>query len=441
MSSAALKSFRLAKDLEGTTTKSKTKTQCSENDFVKHYSNHFSDRNLPMPPELDPENPFIPPNTFDAPLVDESEPTHGEVLKALSGFKNGKAKGTDDIHNEQLKSAVSSSAFVGIVLKLMLLLWNCPILPAKWLSCKISTLYEKESPLLAKNYRPVSMIATISKVLTKIVNFRVKERYEHVLSRDQFGFRSNSGTIDAIFSVNQLVKKKNSPVHAIFLVLRGAFDLVDRKQLFRVLEIQLESKKISNLIESYYTGTTGTIKGGNVVFDIGSGVRQGAEESPFCFNLFFDYVLAVVEDEVRREIGDAGVPFRYAMPLECNPRHLRRTGPGAGTGWMFKIAYADDLVFFDTDPERLRHVLRITNSVFKRFGLIIAKDKTKSILFNSLEPQPESIYDVDGEPLEHVNAFRYLGYNLNTKDADHFLNCQVGAAWSAFNKHKHALTD
>ena len=259
--------FRLAKDLEGPTKKSKTKTQCSEDDFVKHYSNHFSDRNLPMPPELDPENPFIPPNTLDAPLVDESEPTHGEVLKALSGFKNGKAKGS-----------------------------------------------------------------MISKVLTKIVNFRVKERYEYVLSRDQFGFRSNSGTIDAIFSVNQLVKKKTSPVHAIFLDLRGAFDLVDRKQLFRVLEIQLGSKKISNLIESYYTGTTGTIKGGNVVFDIGSGVRQGAEESPFCFNLFFDYALAVVEDEVRREIGDAGVPFRYAMPLECNPRHLRRTGPGAGTG-------------------------------------------------------------------------------------------------------------
>ena len=77
---------------------------------------------------------------------------HGEVLKALSGCKNGKAKGTDDIHNEQLKYTVSSSAFVGIVLKLMLLLWNCPILPAKWLSCKISTLYKKESPLLAKNY-------------------------------------------------------------------------------------------------------------------------------------------------------------------------------------------------------------------------------------------------------------------------------------------------
>ena len=264
-----------------------------------------------------------------------------------------------------MKSAAGSGLFVSLVLKLLILLWNCPILPASWLRCKITTLLKKEDPKLAKNYRPVSMIATVSKVLTKVINSRVRQRYEHILSRDQFGFRSNSGTTDAIFTVNQLVKKK-VPINAIFLDLRGAFDLVDRKQLFRILELQLGSEKIAKIIESYYTGTTGSIKDGEKIFPIGSGVRQGAEESPMFFNMFFDYVLDVVECEVRKELGEAGVHFSYRIPNESNPRKLRSTTRGAGYGLLLKILYADDLVFFDTDAERLRKTLEITNRIFKK---------------------------------------------------------------------------
>ena len=79
--------------------------------------------------------------------------------------------------------------------------------------------------------------------------------------------------------------------------------MLDRAQLFRVLELQLDSKKVVELLRAYYGSTVGRMRGGETKFELGSGVRQGAEETPPCFNLFFDYVLAVVERDVLAELA------------------------------------------------------------------------------------------------------------------------------------------
>ena len=45
------------------------------------------------------------------------------------------------------------------------------------------------------NHRGLSKIATISKVLSAITVERIREAYEYVLLRSQFGFRANRSTI------------------------------------------------------------------------------------------------------------------------------------------------------------------------------------------------------------------------------------------------------
>ena len=106
--------------------------------------------------------------------------------------------------------------------------------------------------------------------MTKIFVRRCRPRYEHILSGDQFGFRKNSGTTDAIFCLRQPLSKSSRPITALFLDLHGAFDLIDRNYLFSVLEIQIGASKVVQLIKAYYTDTTATIKNGETRFDIGS---------------------------------------------------------------------------------------------------------------------------------------------------------------------------
>ena len=82
---------------------------------------------------------------------------------------------------------------------------------------------------------------------------------------------------------------------------------------------------------------------------------------------------------------------------------------------MFKILFSDDVVFFDTDETRFNKILAVVESVFTRFGLVIAENKTKSISFN-LKPdeQPATLHFSTGA-LEKVKKFRYLGYHVSSE--------------------------
>ena len=72
--------------------------------------------------------------------------------------------------------------------------------PVKCLTASITCLYNKGRKSLAENYRGLSIIATVSKVVSVIVMERISEVYEHILMPSQFGFRANRSTIDAIKS-------------------------------------------------------------------------------------------------------------------------------------------------------------------------------------------------------------------------------------------------
>ena len=55
------------------------------------------------------------------------------------------------------------------------------------------------------------------------------------------------------------------------------------------------------------------------------------------------------------------------------------------------------------------------NSVFTRFGLKIAEDKTQTMIFNADEETlaQDSIITLNGFAVENVRKFRYLGYLLS----------------------------
>ena len=107
----------------------------------------------------------------------------------------------------------------------------------------------------------------------------------------------------------------------------------------------LGTTKIANILRAFHQNTTATIKSGTMSFKLGSGVRQGSDEGPNLFCLFLQYVLSVVEAEIQTSIPDAGVNFKFEILSECNPRKLRSTSPASGSRRMFRILYADDIVF------------------------------------------------------------------------------------------------
>jgi len=91
--------------------------------------------------------------------------------------------------------------------------------------------------------------------------------------------------------------------------------------------------------------------------------------------------------------------------------------------------------------EELEVSMNFYNEAFKRFGLTIANDKTKTITFNANEDvaSTKSLIKIDNRPIENVRKFRYLGHNISNIDDTEHLDTQIGAAYQKYKEIKDVL--
>jgi len=120
-----------------------------------------------------------------------------------------------------------------------------------------------------------------------------------------------------------------------------------------------------------------------------AGVRQGCMLAPSLFCLVMDTVLC---STCPSTINLCGYPFSDS-------------------------AYADDAAFIDSSTESLRDSLARLQTAGSKFGLNISWAKTK-IQNLSTHDQPDSL-DIDGNSVETVTSFTYLGSVLESGLGSH----------------------
>lgn len=111
------------------------------------------------------------------------------------------------------------------------------------------------------------------------------------------GFRRLGETMDAIYTlrgaIEKNINKNNTKMYVMFADLKGAFDRINRKEIWRRLEaLGLEEELIDCLRDIY--GETkvqvkiSSTKVGELRLD--SEVRQGCSASPTLFNVSLSYL-------------------------------------------------------------------------------------------------------------------------------------------------------
>ena len=434
--------FRLAKTYSSLNKCSKIPIPAEQ--LTKHFSNHFAKREFKMQSELvEPEKfqHIIPPENVLP--VNEETPDNEEVTDCLQRLKNGKCRGTDTLHAEQLKYATSSRLLVYIVM-LISLIWTVVKIPKSWLQSTITCLHKKLSKMLAENYRGISITATLSKIISSIIVDRIRGTYESILLPTQFGFRKNRSTCDAIFITRKIISNSKQPLYICFIDLKAAYDWVPREALFRVLEIRLQCPKLVSILRALYTGTSACIKCTAVYFDTLVGCRQGGLESPPIFNLYLDFVIRCTKHEIKQKYPKAGVTVAYSIPNECSTREMRQRALCRGENQIGEVLYADDAAIFATSLKELEEVINIYDKTFARFGLQMSYDKTKTMAFNVNDDikTSKSLITVNGIKIENVQQFSYLGHLLsNDSNTSSFLTQRISAAYQKWNELKNVLTD
>jgi sorting nexin-29 len=103
----------------------------------------------------------------------------------------------------------------------------------------ICPIFKKGDKMACENYRGIALLNVAYKVLSGVVNERLKKYSEDILGEYQCGFRPHRSMMDQIFVIRQMMEKcyeHDMDLHMLFVDFKQAFDSVCRDVLYKGLE-------------------------------------------------------------------------------------------------------------------------------------------------------------------------------------------------------------
>jgi hypothetical protein len=166
-------------------------------------------------------------------------------------------------------------------------------IPAVWKRAKVIPVYKSGDKDDPGNYRPISLLPTLSKVLERLVSEQVTKYLDinHLLHQRQFGFRSNRNCCQLLLNIQSLIFKartKKEKVLCAFLDLRKAFDTVDTKILLKkISHYNLPKEWFASYLQNrtQYVDIRGTQ---SKLEKIKIGVPQGSILGPLLFLIYIN---------------------------------------------------------------------------------------------------------------------------------------------------------
>ena len=159
-------------------------------------------------------------------------------------------------------------------------------------------------------------------------------------------------------SVGSSKKHKSSRknIYFCFIDYTKAFDYMDQKELWKILQEMGIPDHLICLLRNLYAGQEATVRtrhGTTDWFQIGEGVRQGCILSPCLFNLYAEYIMR----NAGLEEAEAGIKIAGS-----NINNLR---------------YADDTTLMAESEEELKSLLMKVKDKSENVGLKLHIQKTK----------------------------------------------------------------
>ena len=224
--------------------------------------------------------------------------TEQEISRLIDKLPAKKSSGLDGLDNIILKEI--KTHITGPLCVIFNKSLETGIFPERMKTAKVVPLYKNKSKHLTTNYRPISLLITISKVLEKVVYSRVYSFLTSTkqLYSSQYGFRKGHACEHAVGELIARITKgieQDKLTASVFLDLSKAFDSLEHAAILHKLEkygirgtclnwfqSYLHNRKLSVTCKTADTGECTT----SSEHEIDYGTAQGSCLGPLIFLVF-----------------------------------------------------------------------------------------------------------------------------------------------------------
>jgi len=273
---------------------------CGEVRVVANSFNHYFSKvgeelaNV-LPPPVPP--PLVDDSAFRAMHDFRLEPvTDGQIVRCVHEMRGGSAPGVDEFPVSILKANLSN--LLPPLKHIVNLSIESGIFPELFKISKVVPLFKSGAKNVKSNYRPISLLSVVSKIIEKCVKIQLQLFLENnsLLSEKQYGFRKGKNTADPLFAINKSIIESvnnNKKALMVFIDLAKAFDSIDRNSLLKKLECIGVRGVALSWFKSYFNGRKQVVSLNGTLSDMAGvnyGVVQGSTLGPLLFLIYINNI-------------------------------------------------------------------------------------------------------------------------------------------------------
>ena len=258
--------------------------------------------------------------------------------------------------------------------------------PEIWKVSHVTPIYKYKGQKTDKaNYRPISLLPTLSKLCESIVHKRLLDHCmkNNIVTNKQAAYLKGDSTVQQLLYIVDSIKKqwtKGFLTHGIFLDVKAAFDKVWHRGLIAKLEQICVGGDLLQLFTSYLSDRQQIVVVDGCksnVRSVAAGVPQGSRLGPLLFIIYINDIIEDIESDI--------------------------------------LIFADDTSLLakgktiDETAEILKRDLQKVVDWAAKWKVTFAADKTKQMIFSKKNIANSPLLLLNNEEIKRVKHHKHLG--------------------------------